>query len=59
MWKSALFGKKIIELFEIYGVPARTRWERIDPVQTFCGQGERGPIFLNFVRTSFKDGSLL
>jgi len=29
------------------------------PVRTFCGQRERGSVFLHFVRTSFMDGLLI
>jgi len=35
---SALFGEQHFGFFEIYGVSARTRG--VEPVQTFCGQGE-------------------
>jgi len=55
MWTSALlFGAKIIGFFEIYGVPTRTR--RVEPVRTFCGQGGKGSILRDFVRTSFMEG---
>jgi len=52
----ALFGTKNFGLFEIYGVSAQSRG--VEPVQTFCGQGERGSIFRDFVRVSFTDGPL-
>jgi len=55
MRTSVLFGAKNFGLFEIYGVSARTRRERVESVRTFCGQGG-GSIFRDFVRTSFMDG---
>jgi len=56
MRTSALFGGKNIGFFEICDVPARTRGRGVEPVRTFCGQGGRGSIFRDFVRTSFMDG---
>jgi len=50
MRTSALFVAKNLGFFEIFGVSARTR--RVEPVRTFCGQGERGSIFRDFVRTT-------
>jgi len=37
-------------------VSTRVREEGVEPVRTFCGQGGRGSIFRDFVRTSFMDG---
>jgi len=37
---------KNIGFFEIYGVSARTRGERVEPVRTVCGQGKRGQFFV-------------
>jgi len=48
MRTSALFDAKHFGFFEIYGVSARTRG-RVEPVRTFCGQGEG--VFLQ-MRTS-------
>jgi len=56
MQTSALFGLKKFEFFEIYGVSARTRRKKVEPEQTFCGQGVRGSVFLDFAQTSFMDG---
>jgi len=39
---SARFGARDFGFFEIYGVSERTRGRRVEPVRTFCGQGERG-----------------
>jgi len=41
---SALFGAKISNFFEIYGVSVRTREGGVKPVRTFCGQ-EKESIF--------------
>jgi len=38
--RTALFGANTFGFFEIYGVPARTRGEGVEPVRTFCGQRE-------------------
>jgi len=54
MRTSAIFDAKNYEFFKIYDLSARTR--EIEPVRTFCGQGES--IFCDFVRTSFMEGSL-
>jgi len=43
MWTSALFDAKIIGIFEIYGVTARTRG--VEPVRTFCRQVGGGQFF--------------
>jgi len=51
-WMSALFGAKNFEFFELDGVSARTRG------LNQCGQGGRGSIFRDFVRTSFMNGPL-
>jgi len=45
MCTSALFGAKIIRVFEIYGVSAWT-----------SGGGEGWSIFRDFMRASFMDG---
>jgi len=59
MRKSALFGVKNFEFFEIYGVSARTRGEGgLSHCGHFADNGGRGSIFRNFVRTSFMDGLL-
>jgi len=50
MQTSALFGAKNFGFFQIYGVSTCTM--RVEPVQTFCRQKERGSIFCDFVRTS-------
>jgi len=39
MRMSTLFGAKNFGFFEIYGVSAPTKWEGVEPVRTFCGQG--------------------
>jgi len=52
MRTSALFGAKNPGFFEIYGMSARTRGEGLSEF----GQGGRGSIFFDFVRTSFMDG---
>jgi len=55
---SALCGAKNFGFFEIYGVPAQTRREGVEPVQTFFEQGERGQFYRDFVHTLFMDGPL-
>jgi len=47
MWISALFGAKIFEFFEIYGVSTRTR--ELIQMWIICRQeGKRGVNFLRF-----------
>jgi len=50
MRTSALFDTKKFGFFEIYGVSAWTKG--VEPMWTFCRQGGRRSIFLDFVRTS-------
>jgi len=40
--------QKTWDIFEIYGVSARTREEGVEPVRIFCGQGGRGQFFAIF-----------
>jgi len=55
MWTFALVVEKTLDFFEIYGASARTRWEGVDLVRIFFGQGERESVFCDFARTSFID----
>jgi len=59
MRTSEFFGAKNFGFFESFGVSARTRGEGVEPVRTFCGQGERGSTFRDFERTSFMDDPLV
>jgi len=43
MWTFALFGVKIIGIFEIYGVSERTRG--VELVRTFSDKGGGGQFF--------------
>jgi len=54
MQTSAIFDTKNAGCFEIDGWWCVRTDKEIEPVRTFCGQGERGSIFRDFVRTSFK-----
>jgi len=56
MWTSALFDAKNFGFFKIYGMSARKREEGGSASADFFGQG--GPIFFDFMRTSFVDGPL-
>jgi len=47
-----LFEAKSSDIFEIYGLSARTREEGVEPVRTMG----RGSIYCDFVCTSFTDG---
>jgi len=55
MRTSALFGAKNFRCFEIYGVFAQIRRERVEPVQTFFWKRREESIFRDFVLTSCKD----
>jgi len=45
MRTSAIFDAKNVGFFEIDGVSAWTRERGVEPVGTFCGQGEGGQFF--------------
>jgi len=47
------FGAKNFGFFEIYGVSARTRGRRVEPVRTFFGQGGKGINFSRFCADVF------
>jgi len=52
MWTFLLFLAKKLGFFKFYGVSARIREERDEPVRTRKG----GVNILDFSRTTFKDG---
>jgi len=55
MRTSALFVTKIPDFFEILCCVRTDKGRVVEPVRTFCWQGERGSIFRDFVWTSFMD----
>jgi len=54
----SFLAQKNFGFFEIYGLSARKKGLKIEPVRSFFGQLRKGSIFCDFVLMSFMDGPL-